>query len=112
MLYKNTTERPCIVVDVQRDYDSIVTEIPVVPTFAIIVLVAGIGDQPLNEVIAKEEFKKVMPIVSTLSLPGTGGPINTTPEWKSHPKHKVPSYILCIPIKDYAQNLQNQHRLE
>ena len=50
-----------------------------------------------------------MPIRPTPSLPGTATPINTTPEWMPHPKRKVPSYILCIPIKVYAHNL---HRFE
>lgn len=103
LFYKNTTARPCIVVDVQRDYDFTLSEI--VPSFTI-VLITGFDGKPLGEVMAEEEFKRVMPIHPTTSLSGTAAPINTTPEWMSHAKHKIPSYVLCIPIKVYAQNLR------
>jgi len=103
MFYKNTTERPCIVVDVQRDFDwTVLGENPPIT----IVLITGFGGQPLDEVMAEEEFKRVMPIRPTPSLPGTAAPINTTPEWMPHSKRKVPTYVLCIPIKVYAQNLR------
>jgi hypothetical protein len=102
MFYKNTTSRPCIVVDVQRDYNSVIEGVPLIT----IVLITGFDGKPLNEVMAEEEFKRVIPIRPTPSLPGTAAPINTTPEWMPHPKRKIPSYVLCIPIKVYAQNLR------
>ena len=103
MFYKNTTSRPCIVVDVQRDYDSTVTEI--IPSFTI-VLITGFDGKPLNEVMAESEFNRIIPIIPTSSHPGTGTAINTIPAWIPHPKRKIPSYVLCIPIKVYAQNLR------
>jgi hypothetical protein len=103
MFCKNATARPCVVVDVQRDYDSTVTEI--VPSFTI-VLITGFDGKPLNEVMAEEELKRVIPIFPTATHPGTGTAINTIPEWMPHPKRKIPSYVLCIPIKVYAQNLR------
>jgi hypothetical protein len=80
-------------------------QLPEEPPTITIVLITGLDNQPLDEVMAKEEFKRVMPISPTPSLPGTASPINTTPEWMSHAKRKDPSYILCIPIKVYAHNL-------
>lgn len=106
MFCKNTTARPCIVVHVERDYDW--TAIEGAPPITI-VLITGFDGKPLHEVMAEEEFKRVMPIGFHPSPPGTATPINTTPEWSTHSNRKVPSYILCIPIKVHAQNL---HRLE
>jgi hypothetical protein len=103
MFYKNTTSRPCIVVDVQRDYDWTVIE--GVPPITI-VLITGFDGKPLNEVMAESEFKRIIPISPTATHPGTGRAINTIPEWMPHPKRKIPSYVLCIPIKVYAQNLR------
>jgi hypothetical protein len=103
MFYKNTTSRPCIVVDVQRGYDSTVTEM--VPSFTV-VLITGFDGKPLNEVMAESEFKRIIPISPTAIHSGTGPAINTIPEWMPHPKRKIPSYVLCIPIKVYAQNLR------
>ena len=104
MFSKNTTTRPCIVIDVQRDYDWAAIEGPIT-----IVLVTGFDGKPLNEVMAEEEFKRVIPIDPTPSYPGTISPINTTPEWMTHSKHKVPSYILGMPIKVHPHYL---HRFE
>jgi hypothetical protein len=103
MYYKNTTSRPCIVVNVQRDYDWMVIEGDPPIT---IVLITGFDGKPLNEVMAEEEFKRVMPITPTPAQLGTAMPINTTPEWIPHPKRKIPSYVLCIPLKVYPQNLR------
>jgi hypothetical protein len=103
MFYKNTTARPCIVVHVEpRPLEQLPEEPPTIT----IVLITGFGGLPLDEVMAEEEFKRVMPICPTPSLRGTAAPINTTPEWMPHSKRKVPSYVLCIPIKVYAQNLR------
>ena len=99
MFWKNTTARPCIVVHVEP------CPLESLPPSITIVLITGFGGLPLDEVIAKEEFKRVIPISPTQSLPGTATPINTTPEWMPHSKRKVPSYILCIPIKVYPHNL-------
>ncbi|KAK5670824.1 hypothetical protein QVD99_002593 [Batrachochytrium dendrobatidis] len=104
MFWKNTTARPCIVIDVQRRSEqSFLEESPPIT----IVLITGFDGKPLNEVMAEEEFKRVMPIRPTPSLPGTATPINTTPEWiPGNPKGKIPSYVLCIPIKVCVQNLR------
>lgn len=106
MFNKNTRARPCIVVDVQpRPLEQLPEEPPTIT----IVLITGFNGQPLGDVMAEEEFKRVMPIHPTPSKPGTATPINTTPEWLSHSKRKVPSYVLCIPIKVYVHNL---HRFD
>ena len=103
MFSRNTTARPCIVVHVDpRPLEQLLGELPTIT----IVLITGFGGRPLDEVMAKEEFKRVMPICPTPPLPGTATPINTTPEWVPHSKRKVPSYILCIPIKVYIQSLR------
>jgi hypothetical protein len=102
MLCENTPATPCIVVDVQRDYDW--TAIGGAPPITI-VLITGFGGQPLDEVMAKEEFKRVMPIHPTPSLPGIAASIKTTPEWIPLSKREVHSYVLCIPIKIYPGNL-------
>ena len=103
IFYKNPTARPCIVVDVQpRPLEQLPEERPTIT----IVLITGFDGKPLGEVMAEEEFKRVMPIRPTPSLSGTAAPISTTPEWMSHEKHKIPSYVLCIPIKVYANNLR------
>ena len=103
MFFKSTTSRPCIVVDVQRDYDWTVIE--GVPPITI-VLITGFDGKPLNEVMAESEFKRIIPFIPTATHPGTGTAIDTIPAWMPHPKRKIPSYVLCIPIKGYAQNLR------
>jgi hypothetical protein len=103
MFFKNTTSRPCIVVDVQRDYDWTVIE--GAPPITI-VLITGFDGKPLNEVMAESEFKRIISIIPTATHPGTGTAINTIPAWMPHPKRKITSYVLCIPIKVYAQNLR------
>lgn len=103
MFCKNATARPCIVVDVQpRPLVQLPEELPTIT----IVLITGFDGKPLNEVMAESEFKRVIPIFPTATHPGTGTAINTIPEWMPHPKRKIPSYVLCIPIKVYAQNLR------
>jgi hypothetical protein len=58
--------------------------------------------------MAKEEFNRVVPIHPTLMQKGitVNSPIHITPEWLPHPLRKIPSYILCIPIKVFPQNLR------
>ncbi|KAK5670825.1 hypothetical protein QVD99_002594 [Batrachochytrium dendrobatidis] len=102
--FGRTPQQDSIVIDIQRDYDW--TDIEESPPITI-VLITGFDGKPLNEVMAEEEFKRVMPIRPTPSLPGTATPINTTPEWiPGNPKGKIPSYVLCIPIKVCVQNLR------
>jgi hypothetical protein len=48
--------------------------------------------------MSAEEFDRVMPLAPTPLNSGTGRQIHPTPEW-THPDHKVPSYILCIPLQ-------------
>ena len=55
MFTKSTTPRPCIVIDVQRDYDWTVIGAPPPIT---IVLISGFDAKPLCEVMAEEEFKR------------------------------------------------------
>ncbi|KAL5036281.1 hypothetical protein RTP6_003866 [Batrachochytrium dendrobatidis] len=63
MFWKNTTARLCIVIDVQRRSEqSFLEESPPIT----IVLITGFDGKPLNEVISEEEFKRVMPIRSSL----------------------------------------------
>ena len=102
---KNTTFRPCIVVDVQPS--PLVELLGEQPTITI-VLITGFAGKPLNEVMAEEDFKRVMPIRPTPAHPETAPPINTSPEWltDTSTKRRVPSYVLCIPIKVYAHNLK------
>ena len=103
MFCKNTTSRPCIVVDVQpRPLVQLPEELPTIT----IVLITGFDGKPLNEVMAEEELKWVIPIIPTATHPGTGTAISTIPEWMPHPNRKIPTYVLCIPIKVYAQNLR------
>jgi hypothetical protein len=103
MFFKSTTSRPCIVVDVQPRPDvQLPGELPTIT----IVLITGFDGKPLNEVMAESEFKRIIPIIPTGTHPGPGIAINTIPEWMPHPKRKTPSYVLCIPIKVYAQNLR------
>jgi hypothetical protein len=63
-----------------------------------VVLITAFADKPLAEVLAPEEFKRVIPISPTPALPGSTSPIHNTPEWMSHPKHKN-CYVLCLPIQ-------------
>ena len=58
--------------------------------------------------MAKEEFNRVAPIHPTPMQEGItiNSPIHTTPEWLPHPMRKTPSYVLCIPIKVFPQNLR------
>jgi hypothetical protein len=69
-------------------------------------LITGFDGKNLNEVMAEDEFKRVVPIAPTSVQRGTAMPINTTPEWIPHPKRKVPSYVLCIPLKVYLQYIR------
>lgn len=101
--FKNTTSRPCIVVDVKRDYDwSIIGSDPPIT----IVLITGFDGKDLTNVMAEDEFKRVMPIAPSSAQRGTAEPLRTTPEWTPHTKRKTPSYVLCIPLMVYPQNLK------
>ena len=105
--FRNTTARPCIVINVEPRPLEVELEEP--PNITI-VLITGFNGKALDQVMAEEEFKRLMPISPTPSLPGTAAtPINTTPEWIPHSRRRVPSYILCIPIKVHSLYL---HRFE
>ena len=71
-------------------------------------MITGFAGKPLNEVMAEEEFKRVMPIRPTPVVPGTADShrLSTTPDWGTHPKRKVPAYVLCIPIKVYPHSIR------
>ncbi|KAI3659785.1 hypothetical protein MP638_000914 [Amoeboaphelidium occidentale] len=95
---------PCIVLDVQRRSEEPQPgESPPIT----IALITGFDGKPLNEVMAKEEFNRIVPIHPTPIQEGItiSSPIHTTPEWLPHPMCKTPSYVLCIPIKVFPQNL-------
>jgi hypothetical protein len=105
MFYKNVTQRPCIVVDVQRR-----SEVPMpgeTPPITI-VLITGFDGKPLDEVVSEEDYKRVVSIQPTPVIPSSTDSLSlrTTPEWLPHPKRKVPSYVLCIPIKVFPQNIR------
>lgn len=52
--------------------------------------------------MAEDDFKRVVPIHPTLSTKSEmGPPIKTQPAWVPHPWRKIPSYVLCMPIKVY-----------
>ncbi|KAJ1513379.1 hypothetical protein HMI54_003033 [Coelomomyces lativittatus] len=104
IFYKSTTLRPCIVIDVQHRIEQ---PLPEEPPPITIVLITGFDGKPLNEVMSEDELKRVMPIYPTVVQPKTASVIHTIPEWGSqeNPKGKIPSYVLCIPIKVYPQNL-------
>ena len=104
MFNRNTTWRPCIVVDIQPQSEQPVMKAPPPIT---IVLITSFDGKPLNEVMAEEEFKRIMSIHPSLVYPKTAGAIETMPAWdsKENEKGKIPSYVLCIPIKVYPQNL-------
>ncbi|KAJ2985958.1 hypothetical protein HDV02_000277 [Globomyces sp. JEL0801] len=103
MFYKNTTSRPCIILSVDPRP---VMPFPEEPPSITIVLITGFSGKPLNEVMAEEEFKRVMPIAPTSGHLKTAPPISTTADWAVNLNHKVPSYVLCIPLKVYPQNIR------
>jgi hypothetical protein len=100
MFYNNSSYRYCIVVDYQ------IRKFELLPPTVTVVLITAFADKPLAEVLASEEFKRVMPISPTHPLPGTANPIHTSPEWMPHPKHKTPCYVLCLPIQVLPMNLE------
>ena len=103
MFFKNATARPCIVLSVEpRPLQQLPEESPTIT----IVLITGFDGKALNEVMAEDDFKRIMPIRPTLAHLKAAAPIATTPEWIPHDKRRTPSYVLCIPIKVYAQNLR------
>ena len=106
MFTQNTTTRPCIVLEVQPRG---VEQLPDEPPTITIVLITGFSGKPLSEVMADDEFKRIVPIYPTALLPGMANAIRTTPEWLPHSIRKIPSYVLCIPIKVFPHNL---HKLD
>lgn len=102
-MFVKSTARPCIIVEVEEAYEW--TALNQKPPITV-VLVTGFDGKDMQEVLIPDEYKRVMPICPTKSLDGMAPSINTNPEWMSNPKHKTPSYILCIPIKVYPENLR------
>ena len=102
MFTQNTTTQPCIILDVQRDYDW--TDFESAPPITI-VLITEFSGKPLSEVMVEDEFKRIVPIYPTPVPTGIANAIRTIPEWNSHPKRIIPSYVLCIPIKVFPPNL-------
>ena len=100
MFYSNSSYRYCVVVECRQ------STLAIMPPSITIVLITAFGDKPLEEALAQEDFKRVMPISPTSARPGTACPLNTTPEWMPHPKHKTPSYVLCIPIQVNLTHIQ------
>ena len=99
MFNTNSSYRYCIVVDCQP------RTVELLPPVITIVLITSFDNKPLDEAIAKDDFKRVMPISPTVTQFDTASPLFTTPEWTTHPKHSSPSYVLCIPIKVNPENL-------
>ena len=101
MFLRNSLERYCIVVECRQ------RKIEFLPPLITIVLITDFSETPLEDVLVPEEFKRAMPISPTVALPGTPNPLHTSPEWMPHPKHKTPSYVLCVPIQARPVDLIN-----
>ncbi|KAI8818856.1 hypothetical protein BJ741DRAFT_640633, partial [Chytriomyces cf. hyalinus JEL632] len=101
---KNIQARPCVIVDIQKRHPNIaIGEEPPVT----ICLITGFDGKQLRNVLSPEEIKRAMPIYPTPVEDGTPPHIHTTPPWlETVPPGKLPSFILCLPIKVHPLHLR------
>jgi hypothetical protein len=61
----------------------------------------------VDRVLPEEELIRIMPIEPTPTQPNIARSVRTQPAWDTTPKSKIPSYVLCLPIKVFPQNLRH-----